>query len=612
MSKKSCSPLHSHVYSCNGRPLQVRWESCDDAALCVDSFDLPTISATSIALSSSYLSTFFLLLAASVAFTVLSELTTLLPATDDRYAVSQWQAFAEDLPGLLERVTCWSFLGLSIPLFTRTFHPTPHKAAEPPGEEEEQSLSPHSGWTKRWRRRLLTISALLPSCWSTAVGWVMAVVGGWYLTFDLFYYVWIGSPLLVTASLIFALLFPLSLVALWCRTSPHPPPYPSTSIDADPLADRSPFPPSPVSRWRAPLLALVMSVFLILPSVKYALSVWLPPPIGFSWAVNLLSPLLYLAAVFVLIAIGAVLLYRDRHRIARGEVHHSSAYFILILALQLCLPHFFYECWIKWAMTQYECSTSLWVQAGAVLTYHAAFALFQFVIQVFNLLAVGVEHCSAMVFYLQWFEDLMADLTFASVQPFSPEFFMYAAMATCKCLLRDSNLGRSVIDWAMQRSAAHHLQQVGALRKAPSVKSSGERGKFQRTGEGGEPLMIGEEEAGGEIPSASSSLPPLPSDGPWSALYSRYVQSFDLTLNRHQIFLCESSSKAILLTAIIFQYSPHSHSTLYTGASKPHPPASQLTFSLLRHRLCGCAGTLSLTGRLRVVRGSWSCRVWRS
>ena len=63
-------------------------------------------------------------------------------------------------------------------------------------------------------------------------------------------------------------------------------------------------------------------------------------------------------------------------------------------------------------------------QTMAVLMYHSAFAIFQLMVQIFNLLAVNPSHCTALMFYLQWFEDFMADLTFGDVKPFTPAFYM--------------------------------------------------------------------------------------------------------------------------------------------------------------------------------------------
>ena len=113
----------------------------------------------------------------------------------------------------------------------------------------------------------------------------------------------------------------------------------------------------------------------------------------------------------------------------------------------------------------------------------------------------------------------MCDLTFSSVAPFTPIFYMNAAVQTLKCFVRDCNGIRLIVSSFMLPE--HRDRQRGAYPGRRSARQSA---------------------AAGSAPSCSL------------ALYRIYLRSFDLVLTRHQTFLSESCAKSCIITVIAMQY----------------------------------------------------------
>jgi hypothetical protein len=201
-------------------------------------------------------------------------------------------------------------------------------------------------------------------------------------------------------------------------------------------------------------------------------------------------PSSYMVALLLVALLGCLLLYSDRQSIARDAISNDRVYFLIVLAFQLCAPSYFLRGWLTMALSLYtSCSVSLLVKVGWVVVYHSAFCLLQ---------------------------------RLASVQPFTPLFYINAAITAIKCWLRDSNFALFLI--MTIRRCALRRQRSGADQVSP--------GEF----------VLLEAEVSPAVPSFTRSL------------YRRYLLSFDLILMRHQTFLSESCSKAALITVILMQY----------------------------------------------------------
>ena len=119
-------------------------ERCPPSSRCAESFTLPTITSTTIALSSSYLSTYFTLVTVCCLWTVLTQ-TLCLPMFHQHGTVAPWPGLLTQVPDVIERLTLLVLLGLSILLFTRHFPPS--TPSSPPHSLSPPSSSPAASGT---------------------------------------------------------------------------------------------------------------------------------------------------------------------------------------------------------------------------------------------------------------------------------------------------------------------------------------------------------------------------------------------------------------------------------------------------------------------------------
>jgi hypothetical protein len=120
--------------------------------------------------------------------------------------------------------------------------------------------------------------------------------------------------------------------------------------------------------------------------------------------------------------------------------------------------------------------------------------------------------------------------TFASVAPFSSLFFINALLSSLKSLLQDSNL------------------LTGCLARCMpvSLRAEGSTAAFSPRQQ--------------QLSSLSTAL---------QRLFACYLQSPDLTLNRHQVFLSESCAKCVIVVKLLFHYlsrPPHDSQLLLLAA----------------------------------------------
>ena len=497
---------------------QLRLEAGDEAEklrpAAASSIDLPTNSALSIALSPQYLSTCLLTLSVVAAWTAITELCTPTgfepPQQPSNTAGWARYVMTEEMEHPLDVVPVLSVLML------RHFPP-----ADP-------------GLTQRRGCRAVLSAALTPSSWTMAV-----VVLFWLrLLNELLKLPYFNSPVLISSRWVALLLGPCVvllkgvtaayLLRIFVCTQPHPP------------RRQAQLQRAVGAGWTGCAVLLLLLAFILSPLYEL-ISLFLPRQIPATYGSPLLDKyggLVEELMMAALLLLGVAGLIHARGRIAQGGVHNDFFCFVLFAAFQLCLPKYLYEGFMHWLPLYQSCSSPLWVKLAALLLFHLAFFLLQLCLRVLTLLCLPSVHCLPAIFYVQWFEDLMADLTFASVPPFSALFWLNATIATLKALVRDTGAARQLVSRLLRGRGALGRPDDGSTVAVLSQR----RTHSSSSAELGRHLLAAESERE-ELPRSTCA----------AVLYVRYLQSFELSLSRHQLFLSESCAKCVVAVAVLSQ-----------------------------------------------------------
>ena len=167
-------------------------------------------------------------------------------------------------------------------------------------------------------------------------------------------------------------------------------------------------------------------------------------------------PLYSFLAVFTILA---AFLLLDAYRHLRHEAHLVHAFtpagcscrlpYLLLLCCLLSMDAIVFLILAPLSdviREQYFSTSATWLhRVGTIALFYSLMLLWQGMVRYVAMVALPRGSSVAVLFPIQLVEDVWADLIFSSFTPFSPLFFLLAALHACKTLVRDLDLLTSVL-----------------------------------------------------------------------------------------------------------------------------------------------------------------------